>query len=465
MDLPTLVSVVVGFFLIAFGSDLARALFELLVNLRNRKTVLPREVLSTDRAAIVIPCHNSAKLIEATINTLPEGYRVYCVANNCTDNTADVIKRIARRRPEVELIDVDYPGKSKTKAALLGAIQASEDGYTHFLLLDDDVLWPDRRIEVVDESVAVTAVPVLPVKPGSLVERLQVFEYVATNLNKRCQMLFARDVTWASGAAAVYRCDVFLEVMRLHDGEFAGEDVQCSYLHHYMGYKIGFLPDLVVTTQVPRTPQAWWRQRSHSWDVSFMFLHVGLLFRVLFRTRDKGPGWWIRLMTFYRLYDTMLVLGKLAMPFVLWRVPQVSLIFFASVYTLIGMQYLGYSYFFPSLRREWGGVEHFKMAGTFLLLPFYVFATFVSRLNALPRAIHKKMHPLPLLGEFIDLNFLACTRASFWGASIPEKAAGMEREPVLRRRPAGVRQSWSRSRGPSLPRTDGETIGRRKRTA
>lgn len=102
------------------------------------------------------------------------------------------------------------------------------------LLLDDDVIWPeDRPIEVLDERVAVTAVPVIPERPSTLIEHFQVFEYTATNLSKRCQMCFAGDVTWASGAAAVYRLEEYLEVMRLHDGEFAGEDVQCSYLHHH----------------------------------------------------------------------------------------------------------------------------------------------------------------------------------------------------------------------------------------
>ena len=126
----------------------------------------------------------------------------------------------------------------------------------------------------------------------------------------------------------------------MHDGEFAGEDIQCSYLHHYHGYKIDFLPRTIVATVVPQSPSEWWSQRSYSWDVSFMFLHIGLLLRVLFRFGSKGPGWWIRLLTFYRIYDSLLVFVKVGMPFAILQVPAVALIFLSTSYLLLMIQFL-----------------------------------------------------------------------------------------------------------------------------
>lgn len=296
--------------------------------------------------------------------------------------------------------------------------------------MDDDVFWPlDRPIEVLDKAVAVTGVPVIPERPTSMLEGFQIFEYIGTNLNKRCQTYFAKDVTWASGAAAIYRCDTFLGVMRLHDGEFAGEDIQCSYLHHYLGYKIDFLPRTAVTTVVPRLPLEWWRQRAHSWDVSFMFLHIDLLLRVLFRFGSKGPGWWIRLLTFYRIYDSSLVFVKLAVPFAIFHVHDVALIFFSISYLLLSMQFLSYPIFFDPIKRQKGVVGGSKIALTFLLFPAYQFVTWVSRLNAIPKVIYLKLHPRPLLGEFIDKNFAACTRvdmSSFDSKSIRSTGTTLE---------------------------------------
>ncbi len=411
MEWPNSVVIILWLFGIAFASDLVRGIFELAVNFYYRNKNRPTMVLNRSDVAIVIPCHNSIDTIESMVRSLPEGYLVYCVANNCTDDTVKIIQEIRRRRPGVQLIDVDYPEKDKTKAVLLGALQAKTDGFTHILIMDDDVFWPEgRQIEVLDKAVAVTAVPVIPDRPVSLLESLQVYEYIGTNLNKRCQTYFAGDITWASGAAAIYRCDVFLEIMRQHDGEFAGEDIQCSYLHHLEGYKIDFLPRMMVTTDVPRSSSEWWRQRAHSWDVAFMFLHIGLLLRVLFRTGGKGPGWWIRLLTFYRIYDSLLVFVKLGMPFAVFQVPAVALIFLSSSYLMLTLQYLSYPVFYTPLDRQRSSAGINRLAVAFLVFPAYQFLQWVSRLNALPKVINLKLHPRPLLGAFIDKNFAACTR-------------------------------------------------------
>ena len=406
----------------AFASDLARAGFELAVNFHYRYRSQRTVPLGLSEVAVVIPCHNGADSIAATVSALPRGTTVYCVANNCTDSTAQVVEALRPQHPGLRLIDVDFPGKSKTKAVLLGALQASRDGHSHFLLLDDDVQWPaGRPIEVVDKAVAITAIAVMPSPPRNLIQQYQVFEYIGTNLNKRCQTYFAGDVTWASGAAAVYRLDIFLEVMRMHDGEFHGEDIQCSYLHHYQGYKVDFLPETVVTTDVPRTPQQWWRQRANSWDVSFMFLHIGLLLRVLFRTGEKGPGWWIRLLTFYRIYDALLVLVKLALPLAVLEVPLVMVFFVSSSLLIMGAQYLSYPLFFTALERPPTRTRIPRLVFAFLTFPAYTFLTWVSRLAAVPRVVWMKLHPRPVMGPFIDANFAACSRVGSLGSGAGEQ--------------------------------------------
>jgi len=410
-------TVILWIFTVAFTSDLIRALFEVVVNFSYRDRKRPTVLLGRSDVAVVIPCHNSASSIEDTIDSMPEGLVVYCVANNCTDQTVAIIEALAVRRPGIRLIDVDFDEGSKSKAVILGVAQARRDGFSHALLTDDDISWPaGRPIEVLDRAAAVTALPVLPEHPETLLERFQVFEYIGNNLNKRVQLHFGRNVTWASGAAAVYRTDVFLKVMREHDGEFAGEDIQCSYLHHYFGYRIDFVAEGVVRTAVPRTPAEWWRQRAHCWDVSFMFLHLPLLLRVLFRAAGKGPGWWIRLMTFYRIYDAVLVLVKLGLPFAMLRAPAVAGVFVLSSYMILAIQYVSYPVFFPAMQYPSGMKRRSLAALAFVVFPLYTFAIWVSRLAAVPRVIQRQLNPKPKLGAFIDTGFAGCTRVGGTGA-------------------------------------------------
>lgn len=408
-------------FTFAFASDLVRAVFEVVINFRYRRRVLPTVALGPADLAVVIPCHNSAGSIERTIDSLPEGFRVYGVANNCTDRTVAILEAVAMRRPDTSLIDVDFEEGSKSKAVILGVAQARRDGFSHVLVTDDDIRWPDQRpFEVLDRTAAVTALPVLPEEPHVLLERFQLFEYIGSNLNKRVQLHFGKNVTWASGAAAIFRTDTFLEVMRAHDGEFAGEDVQCSYLHHYFGYRIDFVAGSMVQTAVPRTPAEWWRQRAHCWDVSFMFLHLPLLLKVLFRAPGKGPGWWIRFMTFYRIYDAVLVLLKLGLPFAMVRSPAVLAVFAASSYLILGMQYLCYPLFFPPI--QYGATDRSRVwdALAFLVFPVYTFAVWVSRLAAVPRVIGRHLHPRPTLAAFIDAGYDGCTRVGA-AVTVPER--------------------------------------------
>jgi cellulose synthase/poly-beta-1,6-N-acetylglucosamine synthase-like glycosyltransferase len=410
-------AVILWIFAVAFTSDLLRALFEVAANFGYRDRRLPTIPLGRADVAVVIPCHNSASSIEETVHSIPEGLVIYCVANNCTDQTVSIIEDLAVNRADIRLIDVDFDEGSKSKAVILGVAQARRDGFSHALVTDDDIRWPaGRPVEVLDLGAAVTALPIVPSRAQTIVERFQIFEYIGNNLNKRVQLHFGRNVTWAAGAAAVYRTDVFLEVMREHDGEFAGEDIQCSYLHHYFGYRIDFVAESIVRTAVPRTPGEWWRQRAHCWDVSFMFLHLPLLLRVLFRPAGKGPGWWIRLMTFYRIYDAVLVLVKLALPFAMLRVPAVAGVFLLSSYIILTMQYLSYPAFFPPMQFPPSARHRSSVALAFVVFPLYTFLVWISRLSAVPRVIKRQLNPRPKLGSFIDSGLGACTRVGRVGA-------------------------------------------------
>ena len=354
-------------YVLALISELAKFLFELLVNFFFREKRKLQE-LTARQIAVVIPCFNSESVILATLQALPPQYTVFCVVNNSSDRSAAVIRDLRiRTRKDIRILEVTYEQRSKTRAVVVGTVAAQHDGFTHVLQIDDDVFWPPDvpAISVYDPSAPVTALPVLPHSTNTLIRSFQALEYVSVHLNKACQGLFGKNITWAAGAGAIYRCETLLEVLKHHDGDFIGEDVQCSYLHHHLGLRIDFVASTVLYTQAPETLKAWWRQRCHCWDISFMFYHAELLLKVLFAQIGRGPGAWIRLLTFYRLYDAVGVLVKCTLPVLLFVEPRLLLAFIVFSYVVLTIKLVFYHYLY-GVRIMRGGLG---LVAGFLLFP------------------------------------------------------------------------------------------------
>ena len=392
-------TLLVGLYLVALFAEFARLSFELLVLYSFRETRALQE-LTPDQIAVVIPCHNSESVICETLNALPHQYTVYCVVNNSSDGTARILGNYHTGERDIRIIDVTYPQRSKTRAVVVGTVAAQQDGFTHVLQVDDDVTWPSGvgAIAVYDPAAPVTALAVLPYRTGNLMQGFQGLEYISVHLNKTVQALFGKNVTWASGAGAIYRCDTLLQTLKLHDGDFIGEDVQCSYLHHYLGYRIDAVSDCVIYTQVPANLRDWWKQRCHCWDISLMFYHTDLLLKVLFAPIGRGAGGWMRLMTFYRLYDAVSVIVKVTLPILLFVNFQLFLTFVALSYASVAIKFPSHLYLFGLRKLQITP----KLALGFFLYPLYEYLIWVSRLAALPRAVALIGRGRSLLGDFGD---------------------------------------------------------------
>jgi glycosyltransferase involved in cell wall biosynthesis len=379
------------------ASEFAKFCFELftVLVLRDSRRLIS---LSESQVAVVIPCHNSEAVILETLDSLPHQYTVYCVVNNCSDTTADAIRRYRGDGRDIRILEVTYQQRSKSRAVVVGAVAAKHEGFTHVLQIDDDVVWPAEvaAIPVYDLRSPVTALPVLPHASNTLIRGFQSLEYVSVHLNKTSQILFGKNVTWAAGAGAIFRCDSLLHVMQLHDGDFIGEDVQASYLHHFLGYNIDFVPTVVLYTQVPRNLSQWWRQRCQCWDISFMFYHADLLLKVLFLPVGRGPGAWIRIMTFYRLYDAVGVLVKCTLPVLLLVKPPLFLTFIVFSYVVLSIKLFVHRSAFGGGRLRGSG----NLLIGYILYPFYEYLIWVSRLAALPEAASRFRRLREPLGTF-----------------------------------------------------------------
>lgn len=306
----------VSTYALSLSIDLGRSFVECGLNFFKEKRVLQK--LENHECAFVLPCYNSGTMLKQTLRSLPVGYKIYCVANACSDDTEAVISS----DDKATLISTPLPGK--IRAVLLGALQAKKDGYTHFVLLDDDILWPkddsglDQELTVYDKKSSCTALPVLPDTSLSQTWIMtgQLIEYAMMIVSKRAQSLLG-NVIMASGAAGIFRIDDFIDAMSEHDGEHVGDDLQTSFIFHTKGYKIDFNSSLLIKTEPPSTLSSWWRQRTKRWEPSPIFNFVWHL-KIIFAWPFNGPEWWIRVIAFYRILVIKLdILRFVTLPFAL----------------------------------------------------------------------------------------------------------------------------------------------------
>jgi cellulose synthase/poly-beta-1,6-N-acetylglucosamine synthase-like glycosyltransferase len=382
-----MVYIAIGVFLatyvISLSVDFGRAVVEAFFNFMYKKNKAA-EALSKDEVAFVIPCCNSADVIEDTIKSLPTGYSVFCVVNGCTDFTQEVVEKIAKTNPLVHV--VISPLKGKIRSVLYGAAEAKKKGCSHFVLLDDDVQWPadEKNVLVHSKETPITALPVVPTKAANWLHAAQIIEYKMMVVSKRAQS-FLGNVIMVSGAAGVYKINTFLEAMKNHDGEHIGDDLQCSYIHHCMNMKIDLYPGTVIRTEPPQTISAWWKQRAKRWEVSPIHNLVWIL-KTIFASPVNGPGWWIRLIAGYRVFVSLNDLARvLSFPLVLLNAPLLIAGVWGITYASMLMKVVTYNKFYSKFVVKWDKT----MWLTTLTYPLYGSLMWLSRLCALPKGLYQ----------------------------------------------------------------------------
>ena len=280
-------------------SDFLKTLVEIWINFR-REPRMMRLGLGPKSACFIIPCHNSSDVIYDTIMSLPKEYTVYCMVNACSDSTLQRIGFLAATLNDriIKYEHIVEPGKMN--AVMHGVVKAREAGFTHFVLLDDDVRWPKGHIpRVAKNTIPATGLPVLPMQPvWSTIEVGQCIEYMYMVVSKRAQGILGNTIM-ASGAAGIYRVDTFLEVLKHHYGEHIGDDLQSAHIHHSLGMQIDFNPDIVIQTHPPRSLVDWWKQRAKRWEISPIYNLKWILTTIFGRVTK---GWWIRWIASYRIF-------------------------------------------------------------------------------------------------------------------------------------------------------------------
>ncbi|HSX06630.1 MAG TPA: glycosyltransferase family 2 protein [Candidatus Saccharimonadia bacterium] len=214
------------------------------------------------KVTVIIACKDGEQIIGRTLDDLKEKFKpkqIIVVVNGSTDKTASVV-----RSHKVQCIEVIEPiGKVR---AINVAVPTVKTPYV--LLLDDDTLLKGATVptELLDLGYTGVAFRVHVRKSKAWVTQLQAHEYrKGSDVGKKRQNKRAA-VQNISGAIGLYTKQELERQIGLHNGEFAGEDLQRTMLLHQERSNQGVvLSDSIVFTEPPASLTQLYKQRVFGW--------------------------------------------------------------------------------------------------------------------------------------------------------------------------------------------------------
>ena len=243
--------------------------------------------------SIIVPAYNEEKNINNALNSLinldyPKEKIEIIVVDDCsTDKTVDIVKDYAKRFKYIKLLMHD---KNMGNAAhSLNTALKHAKGELFARLDADSVVSPDSLMKVVhyfsDQKVGAVVSPILPIKTGTIVEKIQRFEYILTNFIRNI-MAKIYVLHYTTGVLTTYRTDV-IKRLGYFDEDNITEDLEIALRLIKNNYTIEFEPNNITYTYVPATLKKFWDQRirwyrgflHNSWKYKDMFFNkkYGLL--------------------------------------------------------------------------------------------------------------------------------------------------------------------------------------------
>ncbi len=281
----------------------------------------------------VIPCHNGASVLPATISELTRllpPQRIMVVDDGSTDGTADVARSLGAQVHRFER------GKGKVAAIHYG-IYRVQTPLT--LLLDDDTRLGGARLPtslLSDDGFDAVAFHVLPDRRerggahgNNLLGHVQRYEYgKSMAIGKRFHDV-TKSVSCVSGAVGLFRTADLNQYHHQHSGVFQGEDLQRTIIRLLHRGRIVFANEPVWTV-APSTLRHWLAQRLTGWYPG-LYHQLGNFCRLLAR---RGVPWRLRYEMLYNLYTTVSdplkiwsLVMILATPSLRWWAPALYLLY------------------------------------------------------------------------------------------------------------------------------------------
>lgn len=351
--------------------------------------------------SVIIPAYNEADVIEDVVDSVleqayPEAVEILIVDDGSTDETWEIIDRIAEAEPTVRAFTQENKGAGTAQNYALERAR-----HEVIVKLDADTeLFEGSLRSIVQpftdpEVVAVGGNVQVRNKDESIWTRIQSFEYsLAMEMGRMFQSRL-HHMLCISGAFGAFR----REPLEQSGGWIAdpryGEDFEVTIRMHKYG-KVWFMPDGIALTDAPPTFRSWWRQRFR-WTVNgvrTIILHrriifnpqygvagiIGLPYKTAVLVLLVGRWTWIltsRIVTGSGITGTVAFFGVF-LPVVLLAFMLVVGAVAALVFVYRGA--LGYLIYLP--------------AYTFLYRPLHLFVRFVGALSILVVLIAKRFRAL-----------------------------------------------------------------------
>jgi glycosyltransferase involved in cell wall biosynthesis len=323
-----------------------------------------------DKVTVVIACKNGEDVVGITLDSLLKRFnkdQVIVVSNDSTDNTCDIV-----RSKGVICLEVRKP---------LGKVRAINYGLKYVktpyvLLLDDDTLVGRANIptSLLAQGYGGVAFRVL-VKTSTWITKFQAYEYrKTTDIGKRFHNKKA-SVQNISGAIGLFTLPELTRQIKLHNGEFSGEDLQRTLLIYLSSTSKGVvLTHATVYTLPPTTLSSLFKQRVYGWFPG-LYASFPKYVRIMF-SRKAPPA--LRVDAFYNSVLVMIfdVLRLLSLPILIFY-PWYFLIMYCS-YLL-----LEYTAYYLS------GMD--DPLWIVLLYPFYGLFGFATRICAFMVLMYRRL--------------------------------------------------------------------------
>lgn len=264
--------------LLAYPFLFAAIYFEafLLVTFLSKPARLMRERTPSTRTplvAVVVPCFNEGRTVEATADSLlalnypADKLHIVLVNDGSTDNTAEVMDRYVGHA-QVTVIHQENGGKH---TALNAGIEAAKDAELVGCLDADSFVEAGALREMIgcfdDSQVGAVTAAMSVHKPSNLLEHMQNAEYVM-GIALRHILAAVNGIYVTPGPFSLYRKEILVRLGGFRRGHNT-EDMEMALRIQRAGYTIDSAHTARVYTKTPRSVPSLVKQRIR-WTTGFL---------------------------------------------------------------------------------------------------------------------------------------------------------------------------------------------------
>lgn len=262
---------------------------------RALKTLIMQSIEEyTPFVSIIIPCHNSSKVIDDTLKQVLsleyENKEIIVVDDGSTDDTFEVVSRY---KQYIKIVRRSFCSGRKTGAINFGLAFASGD---IIVVIDDDTIVEKNSLSHIvkplfDPSVAAAGANIRVFSNNSnLITKLQEVEYmIIMQLAKSFQAYLFKAVLIISGSYGAFK-KKYLERIGGWDIDIITEDLDLTWKLYRLKKRVVHSEKAVCYTEVPSTLKDLIKQRNR-WDYGLfetIFKHRNFIFSKRFPALGFG---------------------------------------------------------------------------------------------------------------------------------------------------------------------------------